>query len=628
MADLRPDPVQALALLPLSEDQQIERQWLQHTLAWLKAVPLRERPARLRQLAEGIAADAGSRDRFRRIWTGAFAARVYSEAGLPEPISLFHAIEQRVKRRLLPRVQDDLDLYRALVAADLDPSDADWLTFLDDGLVELWRQLLVEPANDLRVAVRLLAVRAASLGLSYIVMQLMPHRYETESPFYELPDAAGRFAQEPENPRRMEELRQVLMRCRRSADAAHQRLEEQGVSTDLVFRLDLVMAQLERIEVLLRVHDGETDVRSFASSMALAFAEERGLRNLARNSVNRLARRIVAHAGKSGEHYIALSRPEWRAMGLGAVGAGAITAFTALFKYRSSEMGLAPLWTGIAHSLNYTVSFVSMQLLGWKLASKMPSMTAAALADAIDNTGPDRSEVDLTAAIARTQTIVTIGNLLGAMPMAMAIDALLVWKTGSPALSEEVARHGVESLHPWHSATAVFAALTGVSLWLSSLSGGWTANWMARNRLAGAIAQSGGSGSRVKLAAFVNEHLSGVAGYVALGLLLGLLPFLAIFAGVPLEVRHITLASASLAYDASGLAWRGLLDWRGLGWAAAGLTLTAVLNFTVSFALGLWLAVRARDVDAQSRRRLWAALLTELRRHPARFLWRHRSTGV
>ena len=114
-------------------------------------------------------------------------------------------------------------------------------------------------------------------------------------------------------------------------------------------------------------------------------AEGRGIHSLVRNSVNRMARQIVTHTGKSGEHYIAGSRSEWWRMGCGALGAGGITAFTALFKYLFVSMSLAPLWTGIAHSLNYTASFVLMQVLGWMLASKMPSMTAAAGSSLLDS---------------------------------------------------------------------------------------------------------------------------------------------------------------------------------------------------------------------------------------------------
>jgi site-specific recombinase len=121
----------------------------------------------------------------------------------------------------------------------------------------------------------------------------------------------------------------------------------------------------------------------------------------------------------------------------------------------------------------------------------------------------------------------------------------------------------------------------------------------------------------------VKHHLSGVAGYVSLGLMLGLLPFISVFAGIPVEVRHITLASASLAYDVSSLAWSHTVPWREVGWAGLGLLATGVLNFTVSFALGLWLALRARNLDTNGRRKLLFVLFNEFRHNPSRFLWRN-----
>jgi site-specific recombinase len=126
----------------------------------------------------------------------------------------------------------------------------------------------------------------------------------------------------------------------------------------------------------------------------------------------------------------------------------------------------------------------------------------------------------------------------------------------------------------------------------------------------------------------IKEQMSGVVGYVALGFMLGLLPFVSVFAGFPIEVRHITLASASLGYDVSALAWGGQIPWRALGWAVAGLAAVGVLNFGVSFALGLWLAVRARSLDTQGRRRLLAALWREFRNCPSRFLWKHGAEPV
>jgi site-specific recombinase len=154
---------------------------------------------------------------------------------------------------------------------------------------------------------------------------------------------------------------------------------------------------------------------------------------------------------------------------------------------------------------------------------------------------------------------------------------------------------------------------------------------MVLNRIPAGIAQSRriraflGSDRALQLAQIVKHHLSGVAGYVCLGLLLGLLPFVGVFAGLPLQVRHITLASASVAYDVSSLAWRGVVPWAAVLWALVGLIATGVLNFSVSFALGLWLAVRARNLETSGRKELLLALWNEVRTHPSRFLWSHQS---
>jgi site-specific recombinase len=275
----------------------------------------------------------------------------------------------------LPQFDDELDLYSALQNAELTQSDAEWVGALSEEEIEPWRALLGRSsAGDLRVAIRLLSIRASATALSHSVMSVMPHQYETDSPFFDLV-AQAKDSVSPHS----EPLRNVIQQCRLSAGLAHARMDERGVSADLVFRLDLVIAQLIRMEELLNVMENRSDGRAFAAVLLRAVASEAALGALLRNSVNRVARRVVVHTGKSGEHYIAGSAAEWKSMGYGAVGAGVITAFTALFKYLFGTMQMAPLWIGVAHSLNYTVSFVLMQFLGWRLASKMPSMTAAAL---------------------------------------------------------------------------------------------------------------------------------------------------------------------------------------------------------------------------------------------------------
>lgn len=634
MQDVSPEPVRALALLPADENSQAGRRWLQDSLAWLKSAPREERAARLRKLADGLCADPAANGRFRRLWAQAFAPRLYGEAGIPEATTLLRESIVRLKRGLLPQLEDELDIYSALQTASLNREDAEWLAGLSDQDIAGWRDLLGASSTDFPVAIRLLALRAAALGLSRAVMKVMPHKWETESPFFDLVDAANRLSQAPGDAEVRGHIEETVLQCRYSAGIAHARMDEIGVSSDLVFRLDLAIAQLARIDVLLRMMSGREDGRRFASMLVRAFTEEHGIHRLLGNSVNRVARHVVMHTGKSGEHYIAASPSEWVHMGYGAIGAGVITAGTALMKYVFAGMGMAPLWTGVAHSLNYTVSFVLMQFLGWSLASKMPSMTAAALSSALEKEDGMRAEISLVTAITRTQAIVTLGNLAGAIPAAALVDLYIRSRTGHSFLAQAAALHGVESMHLWRSPTIPFAALTGCFLWLSSLVAGWTANWLVVNRLPEAIAQNRGVRRALgewmaqRLGKAVQHHLSGMAGYFCLGLLLGLVPFVGVFAGIPIEVRHITLAGASLAYDVSALAWSRAVPWEETGWAVLGLAATGLLNFGVSFALGLWLAMRARNLDVKRRRELAKALWSEVRSHPARFLWRHEPEGA
>src|SRR5579871_6342485 len=114
------DPIQTLALLPLDQGEEPERLWLQNTLAWLKSAPPQARTERLRRLAEGLRRLPGTRQRFQVIWTKACPPRLFSEAGLPEATSLWRELNARIKRRILPQLEDELDLYAALHGIGLD----------------------------------------------------------------------------------------------------------------------------------------------------------------------------------------------------------------------------------------------------------------------------------------------------------------------------------------------------------------------------------------------------------------------------------------------------------------------------------------------------------------------------
>jgi site-specific recombinase len=583
------------------------------------------RTSRLRRLHEALS-ERELEDLLAQEWNHASAIRLLAETGLPDRTSLLGEGFLRVVDQIIPRLDPEGDLYALLDRLDLDEADAAWIEGLPEKLRGAWGRLLAPPQETWVHAAGLLAHRAAAVGLSRDLLALDPEGSDADSPFFRLTHAVREWGEQPGNPKARAAWDDCRAACSAVLARAHASLDACGVSTDLVFRLELLEAQLRRIDHLLAFSVGEGDGTAFVAELVRGSAEQHGLRALLNTSVKRLARKMVEHAGDTGEHYIARDRREWRAMGWSAVGGGVLTAGTALFKYGLSALPLAPLLMGLALTFNYSASFILMQLLGFSLASKQPAMTAAALARALESGDGQGREIELVAAITRTQVIATLGNVCAAMPTALLISAGWVWLTGHGPFGEETALHSLHGNHPFQGWTLVFAAATGVLLWLSSLAAGWGANWSAYRCLPEALAQSRriqavfGKSRAESLGRFVHRHISGIVGYLALGGLLIFVPMAFAFAGIHLEVRHVTLQSAALALASASLFAQGVLSWGDVLWGLLGIALIGVVNFTVSFALALWTALRARDFNGLNRRRLWWGILRAFNRQPGRFL--------
>ena len=187
-------------------------------------------------------------------------------------------------------------------------------------------------------------------------------------------------------------------------------------------------------------------------------------------------------------------------------------------------------------------------------------------------------------------------------------------------------------LFPQASLTILFAITTGVFLWLSSLATGWTANYLALHRMGSAISNSLrirhklGPARAEKLANWVKHHAPGSVGYIILGFLLGAVPIMFELFGIPLEVRHVTLAAASLGYALDASLLHGQLHWQDALLAFSGIALVGILNIVTSFVLSFLLAIRARNIGEVQSRRFWREVGQELLAHPFSFLLPREST--
>jgi site-specific recombinase len=275
-----------------------------------------------------------------------------------------------------------------------------------------------------------------------------------------------------------------------------------------------------------------------------------------------------------------------------------------------------------------------MQLVGFTLATKQPSMTAAALAGTIrDRAGPGQLDelVPLIARIARSQFAAACGNVSGVIVTALAFDVIWQRTTGAAFLDAETARTTVASFDPLGSGTLPFAAFTGVLLWISSMAAGWFENWVVYRRLPEAIEHHRigkrlGRPRMARMARFLEREAAGFGGSIALGFLLGMVPVFAKFFGLPIDTRHITLSTGSLTLSLSSIGIASV-GWRAVISAMAGIALIGLLNFGVSFALAMVVALRARDVPRGEAKTLPIAVLRRFLRRPLEFFFPPRDAG-
>src|SRR5690606_7117443 len=97
-----------------------------------------------------------------------------------------------------------------------------------------------------------------------------------------------------------------------------------------------------------------------------------------------LSRSITHHASDTGEHYITSNRQEYLQMFRSGAGAGLVIAWLALIKIRLTGLGLSPGLETALVSLNYGLGFVLIHLLHFTIATKQPAMTAARLAQQVE----------------------------------------------------------------------------------------------------------------------------------------------------------------------------------------------------------------------------------------------------
>lgn len=601
---------------------------------------------RLRHLLNVVEQHPPVRDQVQGLmaafWKEIDAAALFADFGFGARLSLRSEVATRLRRRLLPGTPQTSDLAE-LFGLLFQPEDADWLQALDEATLERVSALLATPDSAWRdamaEALTILVSAVHASGYAPALRQRMDRSLLAHQPFRQLTmstNALRRALADGAPPQELQQqvrlLRALLDECRGAAASVRTHLEAYGVSVDILFEIDQMRARLRRIELLLDVllaPQPQPELLRLLQALVQVAGRQRGIRGMLSRHYALLARLLAERHAEVGSHYITRDRSEYLAMLRMALGGGAVMAFTTFLKFGILALGLSAFWGGVGAGINYATSFVIIMLAHWTVATKQPAMTAPSMADSLPR-GRDNDEaalegfVDRVAQLTRSQTAGILGNVMACGPLVFALQWAGSAVFGQPPVGPQTGHHVLQSLHLL-GPTLLYAAFTGVLLFSSSMMAGWAENWFVFNRLDSAIAWNPrivgrlGQTRAQRWARWWRDNISGVVANASLGFMLGMVPPLAAFLGLPLDVRHVTLSSGQLGAALGSLGMAALTS-PAFWWCLAAIPLTGMLNVSVSFYLAFRLALRARGIELHERERIYAAIRARLRRQPLSFL--------
>ena len=616
---------------------------------------------RYRLLLDRLEGDAALAAAFRGHVVHFIATRrlltFFTDSGILPGTGFFSEWWRILVNRLLPEVPDERRLKDCLHVVFDRSDDWRWLQAIPDTDSHRFWTLLAPPAEahgiDWRAieeqmidAVLLLAHRVSGLGIETELMRASPSFDDDRPRFIALSSEALDFAASLratlDDPTRTpddgSQLLVIADQCRETLQRIRKRALSVGTSLHLSYLLTRSEQSLERLRELVTVLVGSQQASEHDEAIRAwgAFAHAAFLAENRRNSLrfylgqlsHLLAVRVTENAARSGEHYICETRPDYARMWRSAAGAGVIIAGMALLKVKAAGLHAPLFGEAVLFSLIYGLGFVAIYLLGMTVATKQPAMTAQTLAGLLGDLRPTRNAdlervVDVMAAVCRSQLAAIAGNVMVALPVAIALGLGLAYAFGQPPVGTEKAGRLLADLDPLSWAIP-HAAIAGVYLFLSGLITGYFENRAAYAAIGARIARLRwlrlvlGDARSHRFGAYVESRLGGIMGNFLFGCMLGSTGVIGTILGLPLDIRHIAFASANLGYSLS--AFEFAIGWKLLAWSALGVAAIGLTNLGVSFALALRTALGARGIRIVHWLPLLGALGQRLRHDPRSFI--------
>lgn len=552
-------------------------------------------------------------ENLRNLFDQGVATRLYCLTGVAENTGFFSELGDRLVSHILPDIYGEKDLAELFKIIFTEPEDAEWFETSTSIILPALSEIVV--ANNISLqglideigeALIILGAQISSLGVSKGMRKRLRTKKLSDSSFVTLNKVINASQGDDLI------LREVAL-CQVNLQRVRERAESTGVSVDLVFNLERLSALLGRVEMLVRLRNTESSeskqqiIAFFIAGLIRAEIKRQSVKEFLREHLQMLTKKIVERAGEKGDHYIASTPAEKRHLFVAASWAGVLTAFTTVIKALIGHYGFPLMFEWFFYFINYAVGFLLMQRWHLALSSKQPAFTASALSRKFESFMQTKELSDVISEVRKisySQFLASIANLLLVVPAVMALDWGHYFVHGQHLVSVSYARQILVKHNLLTSGTLFYAAFTGVLLWLSSVVAGWIENWIVFRSVPQMMKESSflqglvGKDRIDKVAQHFPATMGAAAGNLSIAFFLATPIIFGKFTGIPLDIRHVTLATGTITLALNTLPW----DITVLPLLAAMLLsifMMGLLNFGVSFYCSLRMAAIARGVPSR-----------------------------
>lgn len=581
-----------------------------------------------------------------------------TDAGILQDVDFFFEVQRRLYAKVLPNQPQKDTLEFVMNQVFYLSSDNVWVTKIPfEQLLQLHQMLEfgsiyddVEPftaLSELMNAMTLITQRIGGRAMETDVLKMVPEYDGIESPFTafekELLMIEERIKTQTPHYLISDDLsyKQLLVfhkQCEEYVDKAFKNSSKYGISLRVNQNLLRIRQQLVRLKVLfpLMIIDSETDIEENAVKMSVQLIKyncyKNNVRKFIAESTQLLSYEITQHTAKTGGHYITENRKEYFIMLRNSLGGGLIVGFLCIFKLLLSKVDTSYFGQAFIYSMNYSLGFITIFLLGFALATKQPAMTAAALARALEE--GQRKEGNssqkygafaiLFARVFRSQFIAFFGNVVMAFPVSM----FLIWsfeQIFGNNIGTAKWEHMLTDISPIHSLAIFHAAIAGLFLFLSGIISGVISNRDKHNQVYYRIQEhpllkkTFGKKRTQRFANWYEKNWAGLISNFWFGVFMGSTASIGLFLGLNLDIRHISFASGNLALAIYGSDFH--VSNIMLFWGIFGVAVIGLINFSVSFALSLGLAFRSRDISIFEIRFVNSAIWSHFKHKPMSFFF-------